>query len=97
MAITNFANVATEHIAQGINSKEARRIDQTVWKTARRKIDLLRGITALNQLQGEGNKLHDLNKTKPGYHAFKVNDKYRIVFKFEDGNAQDVEVTDYHD
>jgi proteic killer suppression protein len=95
MAIKNFANTATEDIAQGTNSKAARTISQDVWKVARRKLDLLNGISSLSELQGEGNKLHAM-KEKPGYHSLRVGDKYRIVFKFEDGNVKDVEITDYH-
>lgn len=95
MAIKNFKNTATSDIAQGKNTKDARTIEQGVWKVARRKLDLLNGISALSELQGEGNKLHALTD-KPGYHSLRVGNKYRIVFKFEDGHVQDVEITDYH-
>lgn len=95
MAITNFADTTTAHIALGQNTKEARTISQDAWKVARRKIDALRSITSLADLKGEGNKLHAM-KDKPGYHSLRVNDKYRLVFKFEDGNVKDVAITDYH-
>jgi proteic killer suppression protein len=95
MAIRNFKTTATADIAQGKNTKDARTIKQDAWKVARRKLDLLNGITSLADLQGEGNKLHAM-KDKPGYHSLRVGDKYRIVFKFEDGHVEDVEITDYH-
>jgi len=95
MAITGFANQATTDVAQGVNSKHSRTIDQKAWKVAQRKLDLLNSIASLNDLKGEGNKLHDM-KEKPGYHSLRVNDKYRLVFKFEDGNVKDVAITDYH-
>ncbi len=44
-----------------------------------------------------GNKLHPLLKKRTGQHAIWINDKYRVCFTWKDGDAYDVEITDYHD
>jgi proteic killer suppression protein len=43
-----------------------------------------------------GNRLHALEWERKGQHAISVNDQGRICFRFEDGDAYDVEITDYH-
>jgi proteic killer suppression protein len=43
-----------------------------------------------------GNRLHPLGRDMRGLHAVRVNDQYRIVFRFEAGDAFDVRCTDYH-
>ncbi|MCA1755153.1 MAG: type II toxin-antitoxin system RelE/ParE family toxin [Spirochaeta sp.] len=43
-----------------------------------------------------GNKLHQLERDREGQHAIRINDQWRICFRFEDGDAFDVEITDYH-
>lgn len=46
---------------------------------------------------GTGNKLHPLWKRRMGQHAIWINDKYRVCFTWKDGDAYNVEITDYHD
>jgi len=43
-----------------------------------------------------GNRLHALGRERAGQHAIAVNDQWRICFRFVDGDAYDVEITDYH-
>ena len=43
-----------------------------------------------------GNRLHALSGDRTGFHAIRINDQWRIVFRWSDGGADDVEVTDYH-
>jgi proteic killer suppression protein len=43
-----------------------------------------------------GNKLHKLDKDREGQYAIRINDQYRVCFVWRDGNAYDVETTDYH-
>jgi proteic killer suppression protein len=42
------------------------------------------------------NRLHALRGDREGRHAIRINDQWRVCFRFEDGDAYDVEVTDYH-
>lgn len=43
-----------------------------------------------------GNKLHPLDRDRQGQHAVRINDQFRICFRWVDGGAEDVEITDYH-
>lgn len=96
MAIKTFANRTTADIAHGENTKDARRIAQRVWTAARRRLDALHAATSLNDLNLPGLRLENLKFTKPGFFSIRVNDQYRIVFRFESGEAHDVEIADYH-
>jgi proteic killer suppression protein len=88
MAIKSFSDEMTADVAKGLNTKAARRLPQTVWRVARRKLDAIdaaRTTLDLSPLQIEA-----LTETKPGYLAARVNDQYRIHFRFIEGNAYDV-------
>lgn len=52
--------------------------------------------TSTAQKVPPGNRLHALKGERAGQHAISVNDQWRICFRFVDGDAYDVEVTDYH-
>ena len=63
----------------------------------RRKLDQIDAVTRLDDLKvPPGNRLHALGADLRGCHAVRVNDQYRIVFRFEGGDAFDVLCTDYH-
>jgi proteic killer suppression protein len=63
----------------------------------RRKLDQLDAVTKLDDLRvPPGNRLHALTGDLKGWHAVRVNDQYRIVFKFVDADAVDVRRVDDH-
>lgn len=95
--IQALADDTTRDIWNGLNSKAARRIPKELWSAIQRKLDLIDSVTTLNQLRvPPGNHLHALGDDLRGYHAIRVNDQYRIVFRFEGHDALDVRCTDYH-
>jgi proteic killer suppression protein len=95
--IRNFADEATQDIWNGTNSKAARRIPRELWPNVRRKLDQIDPVTRLEDLRvPPGNRLHGLGGDKRGFHAVRVNDLYRIVFRFEAPDAFEVRCTDYH-
>lgn len=95
--ILNFADKTTEDIFNGIDSKAARRIPQSVWKVATRKLDTLNAAYDLRDIRvPPANRLEALKGKWSGYHSIRINDQYRIVFKWIDGNAKNVSITDYH-
>lgn len=57
---------------------------------------VLESIVALDELKSPGYALKRLQGDRAGQHATKVNDQYRVCFVWNDGAADDVEVTDYH-
>ena len=95
--IRSFADDLTRDIWHGVNSKAARRIPKALWPVIRRTLDQIDTVTKLDDLRvPPGNRLHALEADRAGYHAIRVNDQYRIVFRFEGENAHDVCCTDYH-
>ena len=66
----------------------------------RRALRKLSAIDAAGQLESlrvpPGNRLHALEGDRAGQHSISVNDQWRVCFRFEDGDAFDVEICDYH-
>lgn len=95
--IRSFADHTTKDIWNGVNSKAARRIPRSIWPVVRRKLDQIDSVTRPDDLRiPPGNRLHVLVDELAGCHAVRVNDQYRIVFRFEGAHAFDVRCTDYH-
>ena len=95
--IRTLADDTTRDIWNGVNSKAARRIPRQLWPNVRRKLDQIDAVTRLEDLKvPPGNRLHALGGDLRGLHAVRVNDQYRIVFRFEGADAFDVRRTDYH-
>lgn len=95
--IRTFADDTTRDIWNGVNSKSARRIPRDVWAVVQRKLDQVDAVTRLEDLRvPPGNRLHALAGDLRGRHAIRVNDQYRLVFRFEGPDAFDVACTDYH-
>jgi toxin HigB-1 len=66
-------------------------------RPARRKLLYLHRARILNDLaKPPGNHLEALKKDRVGQHSIRINEKWRICFRWEDGNAFDVEIVDYH-
>ena len=95
--IRTLADDTTRDIWNGVNSKAARRIPRVLWPIVRRKLDQIDAVTRLDDLKvPPGNRLHALAAELRGFHAVRVNDQYRIVFRFEGADAFDVRCADYH-
>ena len=75
----------------------AKRFAPDVAARAARKLEYLDLAIQLNDLQvPRGNRLHALSGDRNGQYAIAINDQWRICFRFDDGDAYDVEVCDYH-
>jgi proteic killer suppression protein len=95
--IINFANQSTEDIFNGLDTKQARRIPSVVWRIAIRKLDMLNAAHELKDLRvPPANHLEAMKGKWTGLLSIRVNDQFRIIFKWIDGNARDVQVIDYH-
>jgi proteic killer suppression protein len=95
--IVGFADRATEDIFHGSETKAARNIPKTLWAVARRKLDMLNGAQFIQDLTvPPANRLEKLRGSLAGRYSIRINDQYRIVFRFDRGQASDVLITDYH-
>ena len=95
--IRSFGDTSTADIFHGVDSRAARRLPQAIWPIIRRKLDMLNAARALGDLRAPpGNRLEALKGDQAGSHSIRVNDQYRVTFRFEDGNAYDVTCEDYH-
>ncbi len=92
--IRSFANSHTEDVWNG---KRCRRFPAEIDRSARRKLRLIDAATAYSDLKvPPNNKLHPLIDDRAGQHAVWINRQWRICFVWKDGDAYDVEITDYH-
>jgi proteic killer suppression protein len=95
--VRTLADAATRDVWNGVNTKAARRIPRELWPIVRRKLDQIDAVTRIEDLNvPPGNRLHALTGDRRGWHAVRVNDQYRIVFRFDGADAFDVRCTDYH-
>ena len=96
--IRTFKNKATEDRFNGKASKSAMRIcPKSLWNIAVRKLDQLDSVLSLAELRvPPGNRLEVLSKNRKGQHSIRINDQYRICFKWTETGPIDVEITDYH-
>lgn len=96
--IRSFAYAATEDLFSGRDSRRARRAcPQALWPVARRKLDQINRVRALEELRvPPGNRLERLRGDRSGQYSIRLNNQYRVCFRWEDGYADEVEITDYH-
>jgi toxin HigB-1 len=96
--IASYGDQATCDIHYRRDTKEARRIPKDVWKPARRKLDLIHYAHAITDLASPpGNRLEKLKGDWAGFYSIRINNQWRIVFRFWDnGTADDVTIVDYH-
>jgi toxin HigB-1 len=96
--IRTFATAATEDLFNGIDSRRAgMTCPSTWWGVVTRKLTQRNRVRDLRELSvPPGNRLEALKGNRKGQHSIRINDQYRVCFRWEDGYADDVEVTDYH-
>ena len=91
--IVSFKDRDTERLARG---KRVRRF-VNIESAARRKIRQLEIAGSLNDLRvPPGKRLEELGGDRRGQHSIRVNDRYRVCFRWTAAGAEDVEITDYH-
>lgn len=95
--IKSFGNKVAQAVFDGENTKESRRLDPNLHTIARRKLDWVNAAKSLLDLRlPPGNRLEALVGDKKGYHSIRINDQWRIVFRWVNSDAEDVTIEDYH-
>jgi proteic killer suppression protein len=73
------------------------KLPQNIQRVARKKLVVLDAAIELNDLRiPPGNRLEALKGDRKGQHSIRINDQWRVCFVWSDGDAYDVEITDYH-
>ncbi len=92
--INSFGSKDTEKIWQGENAKG---LPNEIQETARRKLRMINASQNLNDLRiPPANHLEKLSGKNKDFYSIRINDQWRIVFKWSSGNALEVEIIDYH-
>ncbi len=92
-----FGNRLAEDLFFDRRSRETRAFPPDLISVARRKVLYLHEAAELDDLRvPPGNRLELLKGRWKGYHSIRINDQWRLVFRWEQGHAQDVAVVDYH-
>lgn len=95
--ILSFGDQATEDLFHGAQTKAVRKIPNNIWSVARRKLDMVNAAYVLSDLKiPPNNRLEALKGNLRGFHSIRINQQYRIIFKWIEGNAKEVQITDYH-
>jgi toxin HigB-1 len=92
--ITSFGTKETEKIWNGDRVKN---LPQEIQQIGRRKLRMLNNSQNLIDLKvSPSNKLEKLSGKMSDFYSIRINDQWRIVFKWDDGNSSDVTIMDYH-
>jgi proteic killer suppression protein len=95
--IRSFADDASADLFRQRNTRAARRIPQQLWRVVHRKLKLIDAAGRLEDLVvPAGNRLELLKGDQAGRHSLRVNDQFRVTFRWENGHADEVRVEDYH-
>jgi proteic killer suppression protein len=95
--IESFGNRLAEDLFYDRRSAQTRRFPPELLRTARRKLLYLHDAAELDDLRvPPGNRLEALKGRWAGFHSIRINDQWRLVFRWDEGLAQDVAVVDYH-
>ena len=96
--ITSFKTKSTEDIFNGQNTKDARKkCPRSLWNIATRKLDQLDSVKSLEDLRvPPGNMLEALKGDRSHEYSIRINNQYRVCFKWSESGPYQVEITDYH-
>ncbi|HEX3067309.1 MAG TPA: type II toxin-antitoxin system RelE/ParE family toxin [Thermoanaerobaculia bacterium] len=95
--IQSFGDETTSDLFLEENTRYARRIPREIWRSVQRKLLAIDVASRLEDLIiPAGNRLERLKGDQAGRHSIRINDQYRVTFRWEKGNAYEVRVEDYH-
>ena len=95
--IETFGNALAEDLFDDKRTKATRSFPTELRRGGRRKLLYLHDASELRDLRvAPGNRLERLKGKWKGFHSIRINDQWRVVFRWERGNALDVQVLDYH-
>jgi len=88
---------ADKHTQDLYTTGKSKRMPSDILKRALRRLEYIDLAACLDDLKvPPSNRLHPLKGDRAGQHSISINEQWRICFRFIDGDAYDVEITDYH-
>jgi len=93
--IVSYGDQATEDFHKGIPSRHSRTIPDQIERVAQRVLDRLQAAVKLSDLKSPGLSLERLDDY-PGMHAIRINRQYRVIFRFQAGNASEVQISKHY-
>ena len=94
--IVSFGDRATEDLYHGRKTARLRSIPADIRSVALRKLDMLNAAISLADLRSPGTQLEALKEDLEGFIGIRINQQWRIIFRWIPPNAFDVQITDYH-
>jgi proteic killer suppression protein len=95
--IESFGNTLAEDLFEDKNSKATKAFPPELRRAARRKLQYVHEAADLRDLKTPpGNRLEGLKGDFRGLHSIRINDQWRVVFRWSGGNAFEVQIVDYH-
>jgi proteic killer suppression protein len=95
--ILSFGNKLAYDLVEENSSKEVKSFPKEIYRASRRKLQLIHEAWEIQDLKiPPGNRLEKLKGNLKDYFSIRINDQWRITFKFENHNAYEVAVVDYH-
>ena len=95
--IISFGNQGTADLFNGIETREAKKIPSEITKTALKKLDMLNAAEQLDELKvPPGNRLEALKGNLKYYYSIRINNRWRIIFQWDNGKVSQVQIIDYH-
>ncbi len=95
--IISFGNQLAQDLFDDRKSRHTRRFPSELYRVGRRKILYLHDADNLTDLRvPPGNRLEALKGDLQGFYSIRINDQWRVIFKWSKGGASEVKVLDYH-
>lgn len=95
--IISLGDRGTSDLFHGISSRYARKLPSQIHELALYKLDVLNAAQVLEDLRSPpGNRLEPLRGELKGFYSIRVNSQWRIIFRWAENSATDVQVVDYH-
>ena len=95
--IRSFGNALAEELFDDSPRKASRHFPKELWRAARRKLQVVHEAESLEDLRSPpGNRLERLRGELVGFSSIRINQQWRIVFRWEQGHAYQVSIIDYH-
>jgi toxin HigB-1 len=95
--IRSFGDAATEGLFHGHHTRRVLKYPRNIVPGALRKLDMINSAKELGDLRTPpGNRLETLKGDLVGFHSIRINDQWRVIFRWENREAREVTIIDYH-